>query len=145
MRSSGSVSAHQRMPLVLGFDEKCRIQALDRRQPGLPLEQARGATMTHDYKRNGTTTLLAALDVLPAEVFGSNMQRHRHRALIRFLNALVQDIPLGNVILDSEAEEQMIPPIICPPNATYKHERCALGSTAIPAGRSTSPRRFVHG
>jgi hypothetical protein len=92
--------------LVLSIDEKSQIQALDRTQPGLPLKKGRGATMTHDYKRNGTTTLFAALDVLTGEVFGQNMQRHRHQEFIRFLNALERDIPAGkvvHVILDNYA------------------------------------------
>ncbi|MDR3490288.1 MAG: IS630 family transposase, partial [Bradyrhizobium sp.] len=92
--------------MVLSFDEKSQIQALDRTQPGLPLKKGRGATMTHDYKRNGTTTLFAALNVLTGEVFGQNMQRHRHQEFIRFLNALERDIPAGkiiHVILDNYA------------------------------------------
>jgi len=84
--------------VVLSVDEKSQIQALDRTQPGLPLKKGRGATMTHDYKRNGTTTLFAALNVLTGEVFGRNMQRHRHQEFIRFLNALERDIPAGKII-----------------------------------------------
>lgn len=92
--------------LVLSFDEKSQIQALDRTQPGLPLKKGRGATLTHDYKRHGTTTLFAALNVLTGEVFGRNMQRHRHQEFIGFLNALEREIPAGkvvHVILDSYA------------------------------------------
>lgn len=92
--------------LILSIDEKSQIQALDRTQPGLPMKKGRGATMTHDYKRNGTTTLFAALDVLTGEVFGRNMQRHRHQEFIRFLNALEREIPAGkvvHVILDNYA------------------------------------------
>lgn len=84
--------------LVLSIDEKSQIQALDRTQPGLPLKKGRGPTMTHDYKRNGTTTLFAALNVLTGEVFGRNMQRHRHQEFLRFLNALEREIPAGKVI-----------------------------------------------
>lgn len=84
--------------VVLSVDEKSQIQALDRTQPGLPLKKGRGQTMTHDYKRNGTTTLFAALNVLTGEVFGRNMQRHRHQEFIRFLNALEREIPPGKVI-----------------------------------------------
>ena len=62
--------------VVLSVDEKSQIQALDRTQPGLPLKKGRGQTMTHDYKRHGTTTLFAALNVLTGEVLGRNMQRH---------------------------------------------------------------------
>ena len=69
--------------IVLSFDEKSQIQALDRSQPGLPLKKGRAGTMTHDYKRNGTTTLFAALNVLDGTVIGRNMQRHRHQEFIR--------------------------------------------------------------
>lgn len=84
--------------VVLSVDEKSQIQALDRTQPGLPLKKGRGQTMTHDYKRNGTTTLFAALNVLTGEVFGRNMQRHRHQEFIRFLNALEREIPVEKVV-----------------------------------------------
>ena len=87
-------------------DEKSQIQALDRTQPGLPLKKGRGPTMTHDYKRNGTTTLFAALNVIDGSVMGQTMQRHRHQAFIRFLNALERDILAGkvvHVILDNYA------------------------------------------
>lgn len=63
--------------LVLCIDEKSQIQALDRTQPGLPMKKRRAGTMTHDYKRNGTTTLFAALDVLKGEVIGRCMPQHR--------------------------------------------------------------------
>jgi transposase len=65
--------------LVLSVDEKSQIQALDRTQPGLPLKKGRGATMTHDYKRNGTTTLFAALNPANGEVYGLCQQKHRHQ------------------------------------------------------------------
>jgi transposase len=84
--------------VVLSVDEKSQIQALDRTQPGLPMKKGRGATMTHDYKRNGTTTLFAALDVLEGTVFGRNMARHRHQEFIRFLNAIEREIPVGKVV-----------------------------------------------
>jgi transposase len=84
--------------VVLSVDEKSQIQALDRTQPGLPMKKGRGATMTHDYKRHGTTTLFAALNVLEGTVFGKNMQRHRHQEFIRFLNALEADIPAGKLV-----------------------------------------------
>lgn len=98
--------------VVLSMDEKSQIQALDRSQPGLPLKKGRGATMTHDYKRHGTTTLFAALNVLTGEVFGQNMQRHRHQEFIRFLNALERDIPAGNVVH-----------VILDNYAAHKHEK----------------------
>ena len=79
--------------VVLSIDEKSQIQALDRTQPGLPMKKGRGATMTHDYKRNGTTTLFAALNVLDGTVIGQNMQRHRHQEFIRFLNQIERSVP----------------------------------------------------
>jgi len=90
--------------IVLSIDEKSQIQALDRSQPGLPMKKGRCGTMTHDYKRNGTTTLFAALDVLEGKVIGRCMQRHRHQEFIRFLNAIEREIPVGkpvHVILDN--------------------------------------------
>jgi len=74
--------------LVLCIDEKSQIQALDRTQPGLPLKKGRAATMTHDYKRNGTTTLFAALDVKTGLVIGECHPRHRAKEFIRFLNRI---------------------------------------------------------
>jgi transposase len=92
--------------IVLSFDEKSQIQALDRSQPGLPLKKGRAGTMTHDYKRNGTTTLFAALNVLDGTVIGRNMQRHRHQEFIRFLNAIERQVPADksvHLILDNYA------------------------------------------
>jgi transposase len=84
--------------IVLSVDEKSQIQALDRTQPGLPLKPGRCGTMTHDYKRNGTTTLFAALNVLEGKVIGRCMQRHRHQEFVRFLNAIEAEIPAGKII-----------------------------------------------
>src|SRR6202035_2946025 len=84
--------------VVLSIDEKSQIQALDRTQPGLPIKPGRCGTMTHDYKRNGTTTLFAALDVLDGKVIGRCMQRHRHQEFIRFLNAIEAEVPVGKII-----------------------------------------------
>jgi transposase len=112
--------------VVLSIDEKSQIQprqqaaapspeepmsgdiggALDRTQPGLPMKRGRLGTMTHDYKRNGTTTFFAALNVLDGKVIGRNMQRHRHQEFIRFLNAVEREVPKGkaiHVILDNYA------------------------------------------
>ena len=75
--------------LVLCVDEKSQIQALDRTQPGLPLRKGHCATQTHDYKRNGTTTLFAALSMLDGKVIGNCMPRHRHRSLSGFLRKLM--------------------------------------------------------
>lgn len=79
--------------LVLCCDEKSQIQALDRTQPGLPLKKGRCGTMTHDYVRNGTTTLFAALDVAEGKLIGTCMPRHRHQEWIRFLNQIDQQTP----------------------------------------------------
>jgi transposase len=84
--------------VVLSIDEKSQIQALDRTQPGLPLKPGKCATMTHDYKRHGTTTLFAALNVLDGAVVGRCMQQHRHQEFIRFLNAIENEVPAGKVI-----------------------------------------------
>jgi transposase len=84
--------------VVLSVDEKSQIQALDRTQPGLPMKKGRAGTMTHDYKRNGTTTLFAAMNVLDGTVIGRNMQRHRHQEFIRFLNAVEGEVPAGKTI-----------------------------------------------
>jgi transposase len=84
--------------IVLSVDEKSQIQALDRTQPGLPLKKGRAGTVTHDYKRNGTTTLFAALDVLDGKVIGRCMQRHRHQEFIRFLNAIEREVPAGKIV-----------------------------------------------
>jgi len=90
--------------VVLSVDEKSQIQALDRTQPGLPMKKGRAGTMTHDYKRHGTTTLFAALDVLEGTVLGRCMQRHRHQEFLRFLNTIEANVPAGkliHVILDN--------------------------------------------
>jgi len=84
--------------LVLCVDEKSQIQALDRTQPGLPLKKGRCGTMTHDYKRHGTTTLFAALDVLEGRVVGQCYERHRHQEFLKFLRRLDEEFP-GNVPL----------------------------------------------
>ena len=92
--------------VVLSVDEKSQIQALDRTQPGLPMKKGRCATMMHDYKRHGTTTLFAALNVLEGRIIGRCMQRHRHQEFIRFLNTIEADIPAGksiHVVLDNYA------------------------------------------
>jgi transposase len=110
----GLYLAPPRHAVVLSVDEKSQIQALDRTQPGLPLKPGRAGTMTHDYVRHGTTTLLAALNVLdgpigsadipPGDrargpmVIGRCMQRHRHQEFIRFLNAVEAAVPAGKLV-----------------------------------------------
>jgi transposase len=84
--------------VILSVDEKPQIQALDRTQPGLPMRKGRIATMTHDYERNGTTTLFAALNVLDGTVVGRCMQRHRHQEFLRFLNAVEAAVPAGKLV-----------------------------------------------
>jgi len=79
--------------IVLCVDEKSQIQALDRTQPGLPLKKGRCGTMTHDYKRHGTTTLFAALELLQGKVIGQCYKRHRHQEFLKFLRQLDQEFP----------------------------------------------------
>ncbi len=84
--------------LVLCCDEKSQVQALDRTQPGLPLKKGRAATMTHDYKRNGTTTLFAALNVLNGQVIGQCQQRHTHVEWLKFLKRIDRETPKDKVL-----------------------------------------------
>jgi len=79
--------------VVLCIDEKSQIQALDRTQPGLPMKKGRCGTMTHDYKRNGTTTLFAAIELLQGKVIGDCFKRHRHQEFLRFLRRLDREFP----------------------------------------------------
>src|SRR2546430_9535226 len=92
--------------LVFSVDEKSQIQTLDRTQPGLPMKKGRAGTMTHDYKRNGTTTLFAALNVATGKVIGTCMPRHRHREFLRFLKLIDHRTPPGldlHLIVDNYA------------------------------------------
>jgi transposase len=92
--------------IVLCMDEKSQIQALDRTQASLPMVAGRAGTMTHDYKRNGTTTLFAALDVLTGTVIGQCLPQHRHTEFIKFLNTIDREVPHGlqvHLILDNYA------------------------------------------
>jgi transposase len=84
--------------LVLCCDEKSQVQALDRTQPGLPLKKGRAATMTHDYKRHGTTTLFAALNVLDGQVIAQCQQRHRHTEWLKFLRQIDRETPKGKAL-----------------------------------------------
>ncbi len=84
--------------VVVSIDEKSQIQALDRTQPGLPLKPGKCGTMTHDYKRNGTTTLFAALNILDGTVIGRCMPHHTHKEFIKFLNAVERAVPAGKII-----------------------------------------------
>ena len=84
--------------VVVSIDEKSQIQALDRTQPGLPMKPGKCGTMTHDYKRNGTTTLFAALNILDGTVVGRCMPRHTHKEFIKFLNAVERAVRPGKII-----------------------------------------------
>jgi transposase len=97
--------------IVLCFDEKSQIQALDRTQPSLPMKKGRAGTMTHDYKRNGTTTLFAALNVASGQLIGKCFSRHRHEEFLSFLRLIDREVGKGkeiHIILDNYA--------------THKHE-----------------------
>jgi transposase len=98
--------------LVLSVDEKSQIQALDRTQPGLPMKKGRAGTMTHDYKRHGTTTLFAALDVASGKVIGECMHRHRHQEFLRFLRTI-----------DRDTTKNLDLHLICDNYATHKHPK----------------------
>jgi len=125
--------------VVLSVDEKSQIQALDRTQPGLPIKKGRRGTMTHDYIRNGTTTLFAALNVLEGKVIGRCMQRHRHQEFIRFLNAVEAEVPAGkiiHVIVDNYATHKH-------PNVKAwlaRHPRFVFHFTRLPAPGSMPSR-----
>ena len=98
--------------VVFSVDEKSSIQALDRTQPGLPLKKGRAGTMTHDYKRNGTSTLFAALNVQTGEVIGECKQRHRHQEFLSFLKTVERQTP-----------EDLELHIIVDNYATHKHQK----------------------
>jgi len=97
--------------VVFSVDEKTQIQALDRTQPGLPIKKGKAGTMTHDYKRNGTTTLFAALNVLTGAVIGTTHDKHTNREWLAFLKKIDAQVPRG---MDLH--------VICDNYATHKHE-----------------------
>ena len=107
--------------LVLCCDEKSQIQALDRTQPGLPMKRGRAATMTHDYKRHGTTTLFAAMSMLDGAVISRCAQRHRHIEWLDFLRQI-----------DRETPQHMVLHLICDNYATHKHPRVTQWITKHP-------------
>jgi len=112
--------------VVLCMDEKSSVQALDRTQPSLPMVPGRAQTMTHDYKRHGTTTLFAALDVLTGHVIGSCLPQHRHEEFLKFLKTINRQVPntlAVHLILDNYA--------------THKHP-------AVHAWLNTHPRFHLH-
>src|SRR6202048_3866754 len=96
--------------VVLCMDEKSQIQALDRTQPSLPMKKGRAGTMTHDYKRHGTTTLFAALNVLTGTVIGRCLPRHRNTEFLKFLRIIDREVPKGLQIH-----------MICDNYGTHKH------------------------
>ena len=112
--------------LVLCCDEKSQVQALDRTQPGLPLKKGRAATMTHDYKRNGTTTLFAALNVLDGQVIAQCQQRHRHTEWLQFLRQIDRETPK-----DKDLH------LVCDNYATHKHP-------SVKAWLEKHPRFHLH-
>lgn len=112
--------------IVLSCDEKSQIQALDRTQPGLPLKKGRFQTMTHDYKRNGTTSLFAALNTADGNVIGKCMDRHRHQEWLSFLKLLAKSTP---------AEKEVH--VICDNYATHKHPK-------VKAWERRNPRFHFH-
>jgi len=109
---SASISIRPDKALVLAVDEKSQIQALDRTQPGLPLKKGRAGTMTHGYKRHGTTTLFAALGVATGTVLGTCMKRHRHQEFLRFLRGI-----------DRNTDKRLDLHLIVDNYATHKHPK----------------------
>jgi transposase len=112
--------------IVLCLDEKSSVQALDRTQPSLPMVKGRAETMTHDYKRNGTTTLFAALDVLTGKVIGQCLPRHRHTEFLKFLRTVDRETPKGVQLH-----------LICDNYATHKHPN-------VKAWLAKHPRVHMH-
>ncbi len=112
--------------LVLSVDEKSQIQALDRTQPGLPLKPGRAGTMTHDYKRNGTTALFAALNILDGKVIGQCLSRHRHQEFLRFLRTI-----------DGQTDEGLDFHLIVDDYGTHTHPK-------VTAWLARHPRFYLH-
>jgi transposase len=112
--------------VVLSLDEKSQIQALDRTQPGLPLKKGRAGTITHDYKRHGTTTLFAALDVATGTVLGTCMKRHRHQEFLRFLR-----------VINRNTDKRLDLHLIVDNYATHKHPK-------VKAWLAKHPRFHLH-
>lgn len=112
--------------LVFSVDEKSQIQALDRTQPGLPMKKGQAGTMTHDYKRHGTTTLFAALNVATGQVIGQCMKRHRHQEWLRFLRAI-----------ERNTSKALSVHLIADNYATHKHDK-------VKAWLKRHPRFHMH-
>lgn len=112
--------------VVLSCDEKSQIQALDRTQPGLPLKRGRAGTMTHDYKRNGTTSLFAAMNVVDGTIISQCQRRHRHQEWLKFLKLIKSQVPA-----DKDVH------LICDNYATHKHPK-------VQAWAMRNPRFHFH-
>ena len=112
--------------LVLCCDEKSQVQALDRTQPGLPMKKGRAATMTHDYKRHGTTTLFAAMSILDGQVIALCQPRHRHSEWLKFLKQIDRETPADKTLH-----------LICDNYATHKHH-------AVQSWLDKHPRFHMH-
>ena len=112
--------------LVLSCDEKSQIQALDRTQKGLPIHRGRCGTMTHDYKRNGTTTLFAAIDMVQGKVIGTCQPKHRHQEWLKFLQ-----------LIDAQTDPELDLHIIADNYATHKHSK-------VKAWLKKHPRFHMH-
>jgi transposase len=112
--------------IVLACDEKSQIQALDRTQPGLPMKKGRAGTMTHDYKRNGTTSLFAAMNIADGTIISECLPQHRHQEWLRFLKLIKSQVP---------ADKQIH--LICDNYATHKHAK-------VRAWEKKNPRFHFH-
>ena len=114
--------------MVLCVDEKSQIQALDRTQPTLPLRRGRHARMTHDYKRNGTATLFAALEVATGKVVDACYDRHRHQEFLKFLRQVAKAYPRVKLH------------VVCDNYGTHKHPKVNAWLAKTPGSRCTSHR-----
>ena len=112
--------------VVFSVDEKSQIQALDRTQPGLPMKKGRAGTMTHDYKRNGTTTLFAAMCTLTGNVLGTCMEKHRHQEWLKFLR-----------MIDKQVPKELDIHVIADNYSTHKHQ-------AVSRWLASNPRFHMH-
>lgn len=127
--------------VVLCCDEKSQVQALDRTQPGLPMKKGRAATMTHDYKRHGTTTLFAALNILDGSVISQCQARHRHIEWLKFLKQIDANVESGlqiHVVLDNYATHKH-PKVL---QWLAKHPRFHMHFTATSASWMNMVERF---
>jgi transposase len=122
----GLYAAPPEHAVVLSCDEKSQIQALDRTQPGLPIKPGRCGTMTHDYKRNGTTSLFAAMNVLDGTIISQCQPRHRHQEWLTFLKTIKSEVPQGKQVH-----------LICDNYATHKHPK-------VQAWAKKNPRFVFH-